>query len=746
MHIHALSASRTSPWRRALRVSSLLGALALLPASVQAQAQPPAAAASVPGLTSYVLTAPPFPASNDQSVKHTIKATWDTSIMQLQNVSSIGYPQGWTLWYQSPGNISTTPPTDLTTVNGLITTGKIISEGAGGPQGNTQLIRIDSVVTAVPPPPTLMESYGWRFTFDPNDPLQVYDAQRGAEWVWCHTRIPGVQCPKWPNNINVSAGQQGTAIRNRTYVHSAEIVGFVTTDHRLLIASSLAQEDPNVSGIGGYMCIANITGNATLCPTPFYPLTGTSDFASKYNELYYTASVNNKVYVLDFFAHQLQCFDSTINAPCVGENNWPVPEFGKAADPVINAGWAEMFTDNNRIYGIISTVSRYSAQQSFNQSNTVASGDLMVNFCYDTTLKGNCAGWNGAKDFHTLVPLTEPYEMLPFFIPVSKDGVTIDYVCDYVSFNQNYTCWDRGGNVVQPSSTLLTALRTTISQDGSNSVATSVIAWGKTYWNTTKQMGCYDPAKDQNCWSTPTVNNNLFKGRAAPTANLNDLLTLTPDPLIPGCMWAETVNNWALTINVFGSQPVQGCGALPNTIANFTSAFQLTRLGCLSQNPKAALWRFQFSGATGATSAALTVVDASNKPIPGWSNVPAVDGGNSSALSNGSAAWDLTSLKMPASGLPQFQIAINGLTAMTPLNTSLIASVTPAQLCWNAITLNPANPPYGPGPGPGPNPNFPGGVIDNVPVIPGYVDPSGHIVVPVPPIPTLTRITHIELR
>ena len=570
----------------------------------------------------------------------TLQATWDTNLLQLQDLTSIFYPSGWQLQYRTNSGWSSVAPSDATTISGLLASGTIISAGVdkGSNQATYQRIQGTNQVVVPAIPGTFAiptQGDGWNVFFDPQNTrvFNVYHHSSPPK-IDCHRRADGSTCNGWPRGgVWVPAGNTN----NRA-------TGEVLADGRIFI--------PGANGsYGGFSCL---TVDGTACPTSFYALTNGS---GRYVQDAVTDVVyaNRKLYTLDTVTSQLLCFSPVSNTACPSENRWVPPNTNRNATFDNNFYSVRLIGDSTRLFGY------------FAHNNGTSSL-----FCYDTTTKRSCVGWDTGKAV-AFVPA--------LLVPISRNGTEIESVCAYIPGSQ--ACYNTVGKATPMSSALLAALNATAS-DYSPLYGNTAMYQGKTYWSgswVSGVIGCYDATSDTNCWASPVFQ---IPSREA--------YTVRPDPILPNCLWTNSDSHGIKTYTVSGRYPSENCGGIPPT-TSFTANASNVRLGCPANHPISAWKAYQISGASGATSASLTVFDTNGKSIPQWSNVPAGNGDQGSKLTNGSATWDLTTLSLEQTGHnPRFQVVIPGTTVGATVSVSLLVVGKTAELCWSALNLGPADP------------------------------------------------------
>ena len=598
------------------------------------------ACAQTPAQTNYVIAAPVTPSSEGEPILHTLEATWNTNRLELRDLRSIAYPQGWILKYQANGKWSTTPPAKTTTISGLQAIGTFISAGAGvdGTQSGQQLI-VGTNQTLVPATPGTFaiptSGDGWDVFFNPTHTqvFNIYHHGSPAK-IDCHNRADGATCSGWPKGgIKVPAGNTN----NRS-------TGVVLNDGRILIPGGNGE-------YGGFSCV---TTSAKNCSTAFYKLTPKARYGQ--DVVGDLVVINKKLYTWNLSKSQLLCFDPETDRACAGRSTWSPPPPVSKIDSYLEM--ARIVGDNRRLYG-------------FFRSEEPQWGL----FCYDTVQGRSCDGWSAAK-----TAKFKPYLLLP----ISKNGVVIDSVC-YANQN-NTACYNAAGNTVQPSASMKSALKATDFYWASH-YGNVAISHGRSYWSTPfyTHLGCYDAITDTVCGSSPVYD-----------INSSTYYTVYPDPDLPECIWTNSDKKGIQTWDASGDKLKENCAGIPATIA-FSAESNNLRLACPSDHALSTWLSYQISGATGASSATLTVLNTSGDAIPGWINIAAGNGGQSHALANGNASWDLHALTILQSGQnPKFKVVLPGTAGDTQITASIIAAGNPPELCWSAYpkkqTPNPTMP------------------------------------------------------
>ena len=595
------------------------------------------APAQTPMQNNYVITAPVTPASNGRPVMHTLQATWNTNVLELRDLGSIAYPQGWTLQYQANGSWSTTPPARLQSISGLLTTGTFISAGVGvdGTQSGQQLIVGKNHILVPATPGTFAiptHGDGWDVFFDPTHTqvFNIYHHGSPAK-IDCHERASGATCNGWPDGgIAVPAGNTN----NRS-------TGMVLGDGRIFIPGGNGQ-------FGGFSCVTTL---GTNCPTAFYALTRKGRYVQ--DSVGDLVAINHRLYAWDLVASQLLCFDPERNQACAGRNPWsPPPAVSKTKSGFETA---RIIGDNKRVFGFFRSIDpRWGL------------------FCYDTVQGRSCDGWGASK-----ITRFQP----ALLVPIAKNGVVFDSVC-YADKTNAY-CYNAAGKNVAPSQALQSALTGT-NMTYTGHYGNAAISQGRTYWTSPfrSQLGCYDATTDKVCGSATVY-----------ALNSASAYTVAPDPSIPNCVWTNSDRQGIQTWDASGSTLKENCAGIPPTIV-FSADSSNLRLACPSDHALSTWLSYQISGASGASSATLTVLDTSGSAIPDWSDIPAGNAGQSLALANGKASWDLSALSILQTGQsPKFQVVLPGATANAPVTASVIAAGNPPELCWSAYTKRqPANP------------------------------------------------------
>ena len=261
------------------------------------------------------------------------------------------------------------------------------------------------------------------------------------------------------------------------------------------------------------------------------------------------------------------------------------------------------------------------------------------------------------------------------FVPLSKGGITFDSICAEQMYG-NTTCFAADGTEVQPSSALLTAIQQTIPTYSPN-FGNATFDKGRTYVVapfTDKEIFCFDAVADAICWSRAAMNMSAYS-----------TYSVRIDPAIPGCIWTNSDLYGIQTWNVSGANPVENCAGIAPSI-NFSADASAIRLACPQHDPISAWQRYQLAGASGATTAELSIYDSAGVPIPGWQKVVAEGGGFGQAMSNGTASWDLSALTVASTGLyPRFDVSVPNAAVGSAITASLSAIARPPEMCWSAL-------------------------------------------------------------
>ena len=574
-----------------------------------------------------------------------VSATWSTSEARLANTSSIVRPEGWNLEYTTDGMTwSSTPPSPLSSVTGIRSSGTVRSQGLDG--AGLQVSSRPSQGTILPVAGAIQGGVGgdgYGITFAGTRVLNVWHHySNGTIIVDCHLRATGAQCPRVTvtgpyHNGNNSLGGYHDASQ-RFY---SPVVNISTNEM-------------------GFVCVDYSLSTPAACSTPFIAVSDASTTPASLNAANLGGATveGNRFYLVNARDNKLLCLDMATAAPC---SNFGLTGFTTAPhSPTYlgNYGWSsDASAIGGRVYLIMS-----------NQMG-----------CVDPTT--NPVSWCNGSSPITLTSNGSPIDVFnvpPF--PVYNPSGVLQMVCDFVARN---CITSAGATATIPSAIATFVASTPIA--GSPYLQYSVFEWttkeNKLFWPTelggvnyggwANDAACFDFTTNAPCTGgdIPGVKYDVSLANGA--SGRLYAFAADPDPDMP-CVWA---NSDAGVISTF-STTLGSCSG--NAVTRFTYNESVPRMSC-DEPGRVREWRdlvITLPNGINANDLRLTIKDSAQAPqtIPGWSNVPLT-----------STTIDLSSISVATSGTrPTF--LITGINKTAADVTGLVADITyvsdPPQLCF----------------------------------------------------------------
>jgi CshA-type fibril repeat protein len=566
--------------------------------------------------------------------EHTLLNTWDSSRLALSGVPT--RPDGWPLDYTTDGGTtwSPTPPSDLSTVNGVRSHGSLTATaaGSGQPLGVSHEASQWFTTNASSSFNASSSGDGWSTFFDETRVFNIHH-HNGPNSIDCHDLADGTVCPGFPVDLSGEGYYFNTSSRPDGWVD--------LSNHHLWFPTS-----NDFTGEVGFACLDVSGPTPGMCATPFVALKG--DGASQDNPIDF-ARVGSQLYASDSATGELVCLDAAADsgagAPCTDQ---PYAGFGS--------------TDSSgELLAVGSNVYAYSA----GGANTIT--------CFDTTTGAGCTGWtppsvNGTQG--TARP----------FLPVPDASGTIVALCLNEgagwTYDPDLDAWSYASGALEcvsptdgsswtPGANLVAAV--SANPPGtccSTYFASSQTVGTKMFWpvssNDTYAV-CFDVVTDAVCANWPQQVDSIY--------------TVRVDPNNPLCLFTNgndgVVRSWDVNT---GQQA--GCGMPPtgDMTADFASSAATPRLGCASGTSVLGFHDLTLNTpTTGFDSATLSVRDSDGQPVTDWTDVPFAPG----------TAVDLSGLSIDAVGTsPTFHVTLHNVTTWVEAPDLTITYTTgQPQLC-----------------------------------------------------------------
>lgn len=577
-----------------------------------------------------------------------VSATWSTSEARLANTSSIVRPEGWNLEYTTDGTTwSSTPPSPLSSVTGVRSSGTVRSQGLDG--AGLQVSSRPSQGTILPVAGSIQGGVGgdgYGITFAGTRVLNTWHHNTAPPipiTVDCHLRATGAQC-------------QRVEIIGPYYNSNHSPGGFDSTSQKYYTPVVNWQTNEL-----GFACADYSLNTPAPCSTSFYAVTdpSTTPAGLDVNSIGGASVEGNNFYLVNSRDNRLHCFNMATTAPCPG---FTLAGFATTTHPSTWIGGTAWASDVSAIGGkVYLTI-----------GNTLG--------CVDPT--ANPVAWCGGNTPITLLNASnqsiDVFNVPPF--PVYNASGVLQMVCEFVAFR----CIDSSGVATTiPSAVKTFATSTPIS--GNPYLLYSVFEWttkeNKLFWPTelggvnnggwANDAACFDFTTNAPCTGgdIPGVKYDVSLANGA--SGRLYAFAADPDPDMP-CVWA---NSDAGVISTF-STTLGSCSG--NAVTRFTYNESVPRMSC-DEPGRVREWRdlvIALPNGINANDLRLTIKNSAQTPqtIPGWSNVPLT-----------STTIDLSSISVATSGTrPTF--LITGINKTAAEVAGLVADITyvsdPPQLCF----------------------------------------------------------------
>jgi CshA-type fibril repeat protein len=600
-----------------------------------------------------------MPVVSAGSTTQTLTQTIDPTKVRLTSASDITYPAGWTLSYSTDGTtFSSTAPTTTNgwaAITAVRATGSLESSGASnGFQVASRTATGTAATTAPASLPSTGVGDGYQAFFDPGRTRVFNLFHHGTSSdanLNCHVIATGSRCDGFPFAYGGATDEAANGVVVGSTIWAAGQDGFFCID----ISAVLANTSNAVGGGSPTRCFSS--GSSALVPgTSGKWLTWFSG-ASQLGQAQET-----KLYALDSTNTPnavVYCIDTATRALC---NATP-------SNTLIAGSALQNSFDTSSVLKVENLLYVMVANQN-TRANTVT--------CFDVTNWTRCPGWTA--NFAGYTGVEGKFADIPNAQGGSRGVCYIVNDQGLAPFDPaSTTCWNSAGQTFTAASVNLPPMYLGGWAVYGNPVRMgSRLYWGNGLRTTLGQVMCYDA----------TANSN-FGGRCnGETANLTSSgaftlqnYTVTPDPLIPNCLWL-TRHSSPIIITVDILSRTAGCSSLAPTTASFSGTSIVPRMGCEASSQPIRQWesfRLTSAGTGTFTAAKLTVKNSSGVAISDWTDV-------SLTLNTD---LNLATLSPTDTGSnPTFDVAFEGITGSITTASAQVRVVGDApQLCTKVTAV-----------------------------------------------------------
>jgi CshA-type fibril repeat protein len=611
-----------------------------------------------------------MPVVSAGSTTQTLTQTIDPTKVKLTSAGDITYPAGWTLSYSTDGTIfSSTAPTTTSgwaAVTAVRATGSLESSGASnGFQVASRTATGAAATTAPPSLPSTGVGDGYQAFFDTGRTrvfTVFHHASASGANLDCYVISTGTQCAGFPFTYGGTTdyASNGVVVGSTVWI-AGERNGFYCVD----ISAVLSNNSNSLGGGSPARCFSS--GTSALVPgTSGKWLTwfsGASPFGqTSETKLYALAATNSPNAVV-------YCIDTATRSLC---NSTPT-DTGIAGAPSLLPNGADpshVLLVGSLLYIMV--------------ANSTGSGKTSTSTvtCLDVGTWIRCPGWtsnfsgpNNKEGKFADIPNAQGESRGVCFI-VTNSGTSAGELAAIVPGST--TCWNAIGQTFTAASVNIpTVVLGTASWGmyGNPIRLGSRLYIGNAQSGSNSEVMCYDATVNSNtggrCNSAST---GLMFSRY-------ENYTVTPDPLIPNCLWiARHIRPVLVTVDILNN--TNGCSSIAPTTASFSGTSIVPRMGCEASSQPIRQWEsFRLTSAgTGTFAAAkLTVKNSSGVAISGWTGV-------SLTLNTD---LNLATLSPTDTGSnPTFDVAFEGITGSITTASAQVRAVGDApQLCMKVTAV-----------------------------------------------------------
>ncbi len=661
---------RAALWRLPIALSVVAGtltvALNVAEATDDVITLTSSAATVIPG-EQVTLTAR-MPVSSAGTVSQEIIQTIDPTKMKLTSVADISYPTGWTLSYCSgnatdctiAANFSAVSPANTTAwaaVKAVKATGSIDSQGGNAGRQVAQASVSGGSVSQTPTtlPASALGLDGFKVFFD-SGRTRVFNLYHHSGSLNnnfdCYVVLTGTRCAGFPYRFGGTTGEASLGV----VVGSTAWLGGNDGLYCVDLSAVIANTTNAANGGSPTKCFSN--GTSALLS-----LKSGSRFDWFAGATVLGEAAETKLYALDSTstAAMVYCIDTATRAAC----NTPTinPSLvGAGSQP---ADGSNIYQWGDRLFVSVANMNVTPYQERVT--------------CVLISTGAKCPGFSSDDTYSS--------QTLQFgkFVPIPSVNGSVRAVC-YYRLDTTHKCWEADGTQRSasdynfPNWTTVANATATYAYGVPTQIGSRVY-YGNARWQdptptyTKAEVICYDAAAFGGAGGRCNdANGNLTSSTTKNYVNY----TVTPDPVIPNCLWITQHSNPVFkTVNILTGD--LGCSAIAPSRVTFAGATSVPRMGCSAASAIAEWASFTLvTPATGFTSAKLTVQDSLGANIPGWTDV---------VMTSGNAV-DLSALSVGLTGqAPNFVVDFQGASGVLNASARIKVIGDAPQLCLKPFAL-----------------------------------------------------------
>lgn len=611
-----------------------------------------------------------------------ITQSFDPAHMQLDGVTQLTAPEGWTTTFSSDGVTFGAAPASAAgwaAVRAVRTSGSVMGTAStGGTESQSVPAPAAGAFTGGG------GGDGWNVFFDDSNRVFNIWHHNGSPWpgrgygtIDCHTRT-GASCGSgWPFNTTDGVLALQTGMHSPGWVDTANGHLWFPTNTTGTSTGFACVDIGNLGsgvGQGPAWCGGSATAAFRALGSGGPASYATDDYCNNNTPRTYScveglAVAGSRVYTVEARTGKVLCLDMAAaggsGAACAGQ---PYTVAGVSAVPWqlgLQGGGGLWLPALMNVNGMIFGTGRGSYS---------AANSPVTLFCLSGSTGEACPGWSPPKTVGDGASgNTTPW--LTYAEPSASgaiNGVCVRAVTRTV--NNAPVCFGLDGSPISGDPAIAAgALQPTGNENGTGAAATTGtrVYWGNgTYVRNESRLYCWDAATGLACTGWPVATET-----ATGLANL-DNYAITVDPMNDQCIW---VNSDASGIYQYSSAGTNGCAGIPPGSATFTATNLVNpqRVSCAGPPEWGSLALTSPAQGTYAT-ATLTVLDAAGQVVTSggrtWLNVPLTAAGT----------VNLSGLAQADTGSnPQFMVNLTGRSNSDAIGITLTAPAYPPQLCVN---------------------------------------------------------------
>ncbi|NBU23562.1 MAG: tandem-95 repeat protein, partial [Actinobacteria bacterium] len=603
-----------------------------------------------------------LPVTAAGETQQTLTQEFDSTRLRLDSLSDIRAPQGWQLSFSTNGqNFTTTAPTTSAgwaALSAVRAQGSLISDGIDS--GRQVAATTTSAGTRTATANGFTSSTGgdgWQAFFDHarSRVFTVYHSAAPNNVIDCWLISTGDRCAGFPY-------QFGEPQLGQTF---ARVVG---TNIWTYGRDGLRCVD--ISGVLTNTSNSTASGTAPIpCSTPKVTLATGRWFMNFAGASTDGNTGETRLYTIDKMSNPqtLYCVDTATKAQC--SDFAPLALNGVASAP--NDSGSEWTTPQLSLW-----------QNRLYISTRVGTTPTPLVTCINLSTRGLCQGWTAnftssvvVSNAHFLMQLPNSSSQIVSVcaVPVTQDSSVTDF-----------PCW----GATASRSNLLTLgfpryANTRLALYGANPETRGTrVYFGNADFSSggnSSTIWCWDLAANSG------AGGNCIGGATnVPVATWMRNYTVTPDPLLPNCIWVTQHNQPVVqAYNLVRGD--FGCADLSPQTVTLAGATSVPRMGCSGTNAISSWRTFELTSVSGSTPSGITlsVLSSQGASLTGLSRIPVTVG----------QPIDLSSLSVSTSGqAPLFALEITGGTASRTVSAKVTAVGDAPQLCLTptAVTICPA--------------------------------------------------------